>query len=143
MKDMRAHLEKLRAQTAECETIRDLATDLEKRELFARLALHFKTLAGKIETGKASQPDGGVRPPRLIICTNATGRARTDLIGCLFALCTVFDRTIAVIVLRLVITARPVAFIGDEIARRAPALLERKGARHAKTAAFQTDHFSQ
>jgi hypothetical protein len=49
MKDMREHLEKLKMQIAECETIRDRAIDLEKRELFTRLALHFKTLAGEIE----------------------------------------------------------------------------------------------
>jgi hypothetical protein len=34
MKDMRAHLEKLKVQVAECELIRDLATDPRKRELF-------------------------------------------------------------------------------------------------------------
>jgi hypothetical protein len=49
MKDMEAHLEKLRVQIAECEMIRDLATDLRKRELFDRLARHFKTLAGELE----------------------------------------------------------------------------------------------
>ena len=49
MKDMQAHLEKLRVQIAECELIRDLATDLRKRELFGRLAEHFKVLAGEIE----------------------------------------------------------------------------------------------
>jgi hypothetical protein len=49
MKDMEAHLEKLRVQVAESEMIRDLATDLPKRELFDRLARHFKTLAGELE----------------------------------------------------------------------------------------------
>ena len=38
MKDMTAHLEKLRTQIAECEMIRDLATDPKKRDLFAKLA---------------------------------------------------------------------------------------------------------
>jgi hypothetical protein len=38
MKDVRAHLEKLQVQIAECEMIRDLATDPKKRELFTRLA---------------------------------------------------------------------------------------------------------
>lgn len=49
MKDMQAHLEKLQTQIAECEIIRDLATDRTKRELFAKLAEHFKVLAGEIE----------------------------------------------------------------------------------------------
>ncbi|MGY8685926.1 hypothetical protein Q2941_50810 [Bradyrhizobium sp. UFLA05-153] len=49
MKDMQAHLEMLRTQIAECEMIRDLATDQKKRELFARLAEHFRVLANEIE----------------------------------------------------------------------------------------------
>jgi hypothetical protein len=54
MQDMRAHLERLRVQAAECELIRDLATDGAKRELFAKLATHFKTLAAEIEQAIAS-----------------------------------------------------------------------------------------
>ena len=50
MKDIQAHLEKLRTQVAECEMIRDLATDVNKRELFARLAEHFKVLAAELES---------------------------------------------------------------------------------------------
>jgi len=53
MKDMQAHLEKLQVQIAECEMIRDLATDLRKRELFARLAEHFKVLSSEIEKAMA------------------------------------------------------------------------------------------
>ena len=34
MKDIQGYLEKLQVQTAECEMIRDLATDPKKRELF-------------------------------------------------------------------------------------------------------------
>lgn len=49
MKDMRTHLEKLRTQVAECELIRDLATDKTKRELFSRVAEHLKVLASEIE----------------------------------------------------------------------------------------------
>lgn len=49
MKDKRAYLEKLRVQISECEIIRDLATDPAKRELFGRLAAHFKVLAGEVE----------------------------------------------------------------------------------------------
>jgi hypothetical protein len=53
MKDMQNQLEKLRTQAAECELIRDLATDKQKRELFARLADHFKVLAAEIERAMA------------------------------------------------------------------------------------------
>ena len=49
MQDMKAHLEKLRVQISECELIRDLATEPKKRELFTRLADHFKVLAREIE----------------------------------------------------------------------------------------------
>jgi hypothetical protein len=49
MQDMRAHLEKLRTDAAECALIRDLATDPDKRELFTRLAEHLTTLAREIE----------------------------------------------------------------------------------------------
>jgi hypothetical protein len=49
MQDMQLHLEKLRIQAAECEMIRDLATDMAKRELFAKLAEHFKVLASEVE----------------------------------------------------------------------------------------------
>ena len=48
MKDILAHLDKLRADAAECAMIRDLATDREKRELFARLADHLAMLTGLI-----------------------------------------------------------------------------------------------
>ena len=46
----RMHLEKLRSQLAECEMIRDLATDPEKREQYTELAEHFKILVA--ETAK-------------------------------------------------------------------------------------------
>ena len=49
MKDMHAHLEKLRDDAAECALIRDLATDKEKRELFANLSAHLKVLADEVE----------------------------------------------------------------------------------------------
>ena len=58
MKDMRAHLEKLRTQVAECELIRDLTTDREKRELFNRLAEHLKVLASELERAIA----GNIKP---------------------------------------------------------------------------------
>jgi RNA polymerase-binding transcription factor DksA len=55
MKDMKEHLEKMLAQTAECELIRDLATDPQKRELFDRLARHHRELARQIELAIASR----------------------------------------------------------------------------------------
>jgi hypothetical protein len=53
MQDIKAHLEKLRTQIAECELIRDLATDHAKRELFNRLAVHFRELAADLERALA------------------------------------------------------------------------------------------
>ena len=48
MKDMQAYLEKLQRDAAECELISNLATDAKKKELFARLAAHQKTLAAEV-----------------------------------------------------------------------------------------------
>lgn len=58
MHDIRAHLEKLQNQIAECEMIRDLATDPKKRDLFDRLARHYTTLAAEI----ARLLDGDTKP---------------------------------------------------------------------------------
>jgi hypothetical protein len=55
MKDMQAHLEKLRTDAAECALIRDLATDPEKRDLFTRLAEHLATLASEVEAAIAAK----------------------------------------------------------------------------------------
>jgi hypothetical protein len=57
MQDMRAHLEKLRADAAECALIRDLATDAKKRALFTQLAEHLSTLAAQVERAIAEQHD--------------------------------------------------------------------------------------
>ena len=46
---MVAHLETLRVQIAECEMIRDLAMDPVKRDLFAKLAEHYKVLAAEVQ----------------------------------------------------------------------------------------------
>jgi hypothetical protein len=54
MQDIKAQLEKLRRDAAECALIRDLATEPVKRELFTRLADHLGTLAGEIETAMAT-----------------------------------------------------------------------------------------
>lgn len=49
MKDMIAHLEKLRTDAAECLLISNLATDKGKQALFARLAEHLTNLALEVE----------------------------------------------------------------------------------------------
>lgn len=54
MQDMLTHLEKLRADAAECALIRDLATDPGKRELFTKLAEHLATLAAEVEKAIAT-----------------------------------------------------------------------------------------
>jgi hypothetical protein len=59
MQDMKAHLEKLRTDAAECALIRDLATDPQKRELFTRLADHLATLAQEVEAAIASKLASG------------------------------------------------------------------------------------
>jgi hypothetical protein len=59
MKDMQAHLEKLRTQIAECEMIRDLATNPSKWELFGKLAEHYKVLATEVERAMAASDAGG------------------------------------------------------------------------------------
>lgn len=63
MQDIRAYVEKFRVQVAECEVIRDLATDPHKRELFGKLAEHFKVLASELEKGglPAHQTCAGTR----------------------------------------------------------------------------------
>ena len=59
MKDIEAHLEKVRANAAECALIRELATDPQKRALFTRLAEHFATLASEVEAAIATKRTGG------------------------------------------------------------------------------------
>ncbi|MCA6124518.1 hypothetical protein J6500_21865 [Bradyrhizobium sp. WSM 1704] len=63
MQDMLTHLEKLRRDAAECALIRDLTTDIRKRELFTKLADHLTTLAAEVEKAiaaarKESEPPG-------------------------------------------------------------------------------------
>jgi hypothetical protein len=48
-RDMEAHLEKLRDETTNCEMIAKLATDNAKRDLFTRLAQHYRVLASEVE----------------------------------------------------------------------------------------------
>ena len=49
MRDYQTHLEKLRKQAAESELISSLATDPQKRELFAKHAAHLNILAAEVE----------------------------------------------------------------------------------------------
>jgi hypothetical protein len=64
MKDMQIHLEHLRRHAAECRLISDLATDIGKRELFAKLADHHKMLADQVEEAmhnvQARPPEGDI-----------------------------------------------------------------------------------
>jgi hypothetical protein len=53
---MLASLEKVRADAAEAALIRDLATDIHKRELFTRLADHLAMLAAEVERAIAKRP---------------------------------------------------------------------------------------
>ena len=65
MKDYQTHLEKLRADAAECALIRDLATDPAKRELFDRLAVHLSSLADQVEEAMLSRKVADGQVPRV------------------------------------------------------------------------------
>ncbi|MCA6125182.1 hypothetical protein J6500_25280 [Bradyrhizobium sp. WSM 1704] len=56
MQDMKAHLEKLRIEAAECELISKLATNAMKKALFAKLAAHHRMLAEEVESAIREQP---------------------------------------------------------------------------------------
>ncbi|HZR87492.1 MAG TPA: hypothetical protein VFB02_11840 [Bradyrhizobium sp.] len=49
MKDMQTQLEKLLTEASECALIASLATSKPKRDLFARLAEHYRVLASEVE----------------------------------------------------------------------------------------------
>jgi hypothetical protein len=57
MPDMKASAEKLRAEADFAEQIARSATDRQKRELYERLAAHFRQLAGDIEKVMADNPE--------------------------------------------------------------------------------------
>ena len=57
MEDMKASAEKMRAEADYAEQIARSATDLRKRELYERLAAHFRQLAGEIERVMAYRPE--------------------------------------------------------------------------------------
>jgi hypothetical protein len=58
MRDMLAHLEKLRRQISECERLQKAAKGKIKRDIFKRLATHYRRLARELEAAiaAASQP---------------------------------------------------------------------------------------
>ena len=57
MQDMKASAEKLRAEADYAEQIARSATDRQKRELYERLAAHFRQLAGEIEKMMADRSE--------------------------------------------------------------------------------------
>jgi len=63
--DIQARYEKLLVGAAECAQLRDLATDLEKRELFGRLAEHLNSLASLMQRAMELQSaaEAPLRPP--------------------------------------------------------------------------------
>ena len=56
MQDLKAKLEKLRAEAEDCELIGRLATDVHKRELFLRLAVDLRGMARDIEAMIGTHP---------------------------------------------------------------------------------------
>jgi hypothetical protein len=54
MKDMQAHLEKLRNEAEECDLISKLATNATKKALFAKLAEHHRSLVRDVEQAIAA-----------------------------------------------------------------------------------------
>jgi hypothetical protein len=57
MQNMKASAEKLRAEADFAEQIARSAKDQQKRELYERLAAHFRQLAGDIEKVMADRPE--------------------------------------------------------------------------------------
>jgi hypothetical protein len=54
VKDYQASIEKLRKDAAEAALIRDLATNMTKREMFDRLHQHLNRLADEVEAAMKS-----------------------------------------------------------------------------------------
>jgi hypothetical protein len=68
VKDYRASIEKLRKDAAEAATIRDLATDSTKRDMYDRLHKHLNGLADEVEQAVKSTAEKwanspGLKPP--------------------------------------------------------------------------------
>jgi hypothetical protein len=56
MSDIQNVLEKLRGEVAECRVLSNVATDPEKRELFARVAEHISGLASAVQNELVVEP---------------------------------------------------------------------------------------
>ncbi len=56
MKELEIQLEKLRSEAAECRILSDVATDPEKRELFAKVGQHVAALVAGVEGALAAEP---------------------------------------------------------------------------------------
>ena len=61
MEKLQNQLEKLRREAAECLLLSNLATDPEKRQLFANIAEHIAGLASGVESALAAEPANVVR----------------------------------------------------------------------------------
>jgi hypothetical protein len=61
MKDIQTLSEKLRREAAECLVVSNVATDAEKRQLFARVAEHITGLASAVQNEAALRPASLVR----------------------------------------------------------------------------------
>lgn len=59
VKDYQASIEKLRRDAAEAALIRDLATDMTKREMFDRLHQHLNRLADEVEQAMKTSKQSG------------------------------------------------------------------------------------
>jgi|HubBroStandDraft_6_1064221.scaffolds.fasta_scaffold904416_2 hypothetical protein len=59
MTNLREKLDKLRADADDCSTISSLTNDMEKRKLFARLAVQLRKMADDVEVEIASKLAGG------------------------------------------------------------------------------------
>jgi hypothetical protein len=55
MTDLQARMERFETLAAECELIVKLATDRAKRDLYLRLALHYRELAADVRTAIATK----------------------------------------------------------------------------------------
>jgi hypothetical protein len=74
MTDMQVRYEKLLADAAECALLRDLETDSEKRELFARLSEHLGVLASLMERAVGLQKGRGIHPSAAGLTTETPAR---------------------------------------------------------------------
>ena len=62
MKDLSARLEKLLADAEDCELIGKLATDPHKREVFKKLAIDLRAIAGEVQAAISSRQPPTVTP---------------------------------------------------------------------------------